>query len=132
MLCEMPVAMPVIYTLTGIDNKQGCVIERLETTAQVRDIAPNAPFVSTANHFTTDLNGIGAGWLPRTADSLQRLCHARTVSANALATGFDWFVPPIANTLSRLAMVADAQTGYLRVLGTHGSTAVTEPFILPH
>lgn len=50
MLMETPVAMPVIFILAGAAPGQGSVIERLEHSAQVHNLAA-AQSVSASNHF---------------------------------------------------------------------------------
>ncbi len=129
LLCETPIAVPVIYTLTGTAAHEGCVIERTETTACVRELG-DAPHVVTANHFETYLNGVGNGWWPRPLRSGERACGARQLTGAALQPDFAWFTPPVANPCSRLALVANAQTGTLAVLGTQGTAAVTQPLVL--
>ncbi|MDE2183171.1 MAG: hypothetical protein KGJ78_09125 [Alphaproteobacteria bacterium] len=126
LLCEAPLATPAIFTLSGRLPHEGCVIERTEEGYGVQDME-NAP-VCAANHFETHLNTLRHGWRARPIDSEGRIAQARMMGAGG--QGFSWFVPPIANVNSRLAMMADA-AGLLAVIGTYGVKPVTEPFEWP-
>lgn len=127
-LTEEPVSIPVIFTLSGLSANEGCVIERLEDKASVREI--NNVNVCAANHFESELNGIGHGWLPRAVDSHGRSRTATSLHHSDLGTGFKWFRSPVANPLSRLVMQADASSGEFSVMGTDGINPVTEIFTL--
>ena len=128
MLCHTPVAIPVIYTLSGTTPEEGCVIERLETTYAVREL--QAGKICAANHFESHLNGIGRGWSLRGVDSHARSQQAAQCSAKGIANDFSWFTYPVANRYSRLVMVADAANATLKVMGTDGATPVTHLFDL--
>jgi hypothetical protein len=56
--------------------------------------------------------------------------QARTISLATIDDQFSWFKPPIANSHTRLAMMACAATGKLGVFGTNGEEKVTESFSL--
>jgi hypothetical protein len=127
MLCSIPVAVPAIFTLSGVHSGEGCVIERTEDDYAVRELAQGR--VCAANHFESGLKDTGHGWRARPIDSEGRLACAQGMAGSA--GGFSWFVPPVANRNSRLAMTAQA-TGALSVLGTFGERPVTEPFELPN
>ena len=117
MLAETPLAVPVIFTLTGVEPGQACVIERVESAAASPADGPPA----ATNQFTTAL---GAGrWRPRGHDSPGRLRAACALSA---APPVDRLEPPILNYLTRLALTLDA-TGRLSVAGYEGVTRVTQP-----
>lgn len=131
MLCETPVSLPVIYILSGIHADEGCVIERLETSYAVRELHTGR--VVAANHFESHLNGVGHGWLPRaigTIKSHHRAACASSLSAEEIRNGFAWFKAPIAYSLSRLALKADASLGTLELIGTDGATPITTVFTL--
>jgi hypothetical protein len=131
MLARTPVAMPVIYILGGAQDGEGCVIERTEQHYAIRPIAHDR--VCAANHFETNLHGIGHGWRPRPIDSAGRSHRARTLPLATVDDRFDWFRPPIANAHTRVVMLACAKTGKLNVFGTRGKHRVTEVFRLgPH
>lgn len=126
LLCSTPLAVPAIYILSGRTG-EGCVIERTEEAYEARGLANG--HVCATNHFKSRLNETGQGWRERPIDSRGRIIHARTLPP--AAAGFSWFVPPIANRNSRLAMVANAAARSLSVMGTAGVEPVTEPFHLP-
>lgn len=129
MLSREPVAIPVIYILSGTQPGQGCVIERLEDAAEVRLMRDGK--ISAANHFESRLNGIGHGWLPRAIDSHDRAHCGRELCGPLLDDDFGWFRPPIANRLSRLVLSADAATGSFNLMGTEGQRPVTPVYRHP-
>jgi hypothetical protein len=131
MLTRTPVAMPVIYILGGIQDGEGCVIERAKQHYAIRPIIHDR--VCAANHFETSLQGIGHGWRPRPIDSVGRSFRARILPLATVDDRFTWFQSPIANAHSRVVMVACAVTGKLSVFGTQGERRVTEEFhVGPH
>lgn len=129
MLASEPVALPVIYILSGTKPGEGCVIERLENEAAIREISDGGS-VCAANHFESWFNGIGSGWLPRALESNNRVRYGRGLDRQLLDETFSWFQSPVANKLSRLALVADAGRGTLSVMGTDGVRPVTQAFRL--
>lgn len=128
LLANTPVALPVIYTLTGISAHQACVIERTENDAAIREIEGDR--VTASNQFETRLKDTGKGWLPREIDSEGRMKKSCEIAIDSINDNFDWFVSPIANAHSCLAMTANAATGALSVMGVKGSDAVTNVFRL--
>jgi hypothetical protein len=126
MLAETPLSIPVIYILSGTKEGEGCIIERIEDKAAIREMKDGR--VAAANHFESHLNGIGHGWMPRALCSHTRICAAAEVPLKDYSDGFKWFRPPIANPLSRLAMTANAATGHFEVIGTAGEKPVTNVF----
>jgi hypothetical protein len=76
-----------------------------------------------ANHF-----GIGHGWLPRAIDSNKRSQFGHALDHAHFDDRFSWFQAPIANSLSRVALTADAGKGRLTLMGTNGTTPVTQVF----
>lgn len=127
MLMHEPISLPVIYTLSGTKAGEGCVIERLENTVAVREIDSQGA-VSVANHFESHLNGMGCGWMPRAYKSHDRSRLAGMLSPEKISDDFAWFTYPVANPLSRLAMIAHANSGEFQVMGTDGATPVTAIF----
>lgn len=126
MLSTTPVSIPVIYILSGTKEGEGCVIERTEDKAAIREMKDGR--VAAANHFETHLNGLGHGWMPRAMCSHTRAVAAAATPLQDFNKGFEWFRDPIANKVSRLAMVANAATGEFKVIGTAGATPVTKVF----
>jgi len=116
-LCGTPLALPAIFLLAGPNPGQGCVIERLENSATVFE----QPAVA-ANHWQTP------GWRgrPRGHNSQGR---RRNLAARLAGAGpeFDWLAPPVLNTTTRLAMVAEPASGRLTARGyeTYGSATAT-------
>jgi hypothetical protein len=128
MLCNAPIAVPVIYTLAGTRPNEGCVIERVEDDFALREIANDR--VCAANHFLSHLNGYGRGWLPRSNDSGERARKADALPMHDIEADFAWFTPPIANPKSRLALNANAATGEFSLIGLAGEKQVSEVFRL--
>lgn len=124
MLSMTPLAVPAIFTLTGTRTGEGCVIERTEDSFAIREMAGGR--VCASNQFQSPLNAAPRGWRPRPIDSQGRYAMALAIASDA--KGFSWFTPPIANMNSRLALIANAATGELKVLGTAGHTPVTQMF----
>lgn len=131
MLCNTPVAAPVIFILTGLVPGEGCVIERLENAAEIKEISV-AQMVSASNEFHSKFAAQGKGWRPRVMDSAGRFRQSMEISAQELQQEyFSWLRPPIMNSLTRLVMVADAATGMLMLQGFEGQGAVTECYKTP-
>jgi hypothetical protein len=126
MLCATPIAVPAIFTLAGMRSSEGCVIERTEDAFAVREMADG--HICATNHFESHLNQTGHGWRARPIDSRGRLVCARTLGPSA---DLSWFMAPIANVNSRLALTANAVKGSLMVMGTAGATPATAIFRLP-
>jgi len=116
MLAGTPVAVPVIFTLTGMRPGESCVIERTEAGAEHLRQQPAA----ATNHFVSTLAG-SARWRPRGHDSAGRRA---AVQAMAAAPALDALAPPILNPLTRLALTLDAGGG-LAVAGYEGERQVT-------
>lgn len=131
-LAETPISLPVIYILSGMKLGEGCVIERTESEYAIRELAPQGR-VMAANHFATDLNGIGMGWMPRSLCAGES--HGRAKAMEALemiptAKDLSWFRAPIANSFSRLVMVAEATGECFMTVGVQGGEPVTLPCVL--
>lgn len=132
MLCHIPVCVPVIYTLSGIHNGEGCVIERSENSFAVRELHTQNN-VTAANHFETHLNAEGYGWMPRAfckIKSYHRSECMNNLSSEEVNSPMDWFKHPIANPLTRLALKTNAAQGTLSLIGTNGTTPITHVFSL--
>ncbi|MDX2072879.1 MAG: hypothetical protein SFX19_00765 [Alphaproteobacteria bacterium] len=130
MLCKTPVAAPVIFTLTGLIPGEGCIIERLENAAEIKELLV-AQLVSASNEFHSPLAARGRGWRPRVIDSAGRYRQSLNISAHDMQQGdFGWLRPPMLNRYTRLVMQAEAATGMLMVQGYEGQGAVTECYKL--
>lgn len=118
LLIETPLALPAIFILSGMRAEEGCVIERLEDQAFVRE-APAA----AANHWLQ----AGEPARPRGQASAARHGLMHETQAAEGATDLAWLAPPILNPTTRLAMTAEAASGRLVAQGfePHGpATAV--------
>ena len=128
MLCNTPIAAPVIFTLTGMIPGEGCIIERLENAAEIKELSV-AQMVSASNEFHSSFAQVGKGWRPRMMDSAGRLRQSVEISTQELQQdNFSWLRPPMLNSFTRLVMQADAATGMLMVQGFEGQGAVTNMF----
>ncbi len=131
MLIETPLAVPATFVLGGLKAGEACVIERLETRAEVIEMSADYTLHAT-NHFTTSLAKEGKGWRPREIDSAGRYRHAASIGGHELAqTGFGWLHAPVINANTRLCVLADPTTRRLMVQGYEGSLPVTELFHIP-
>jgi hypothetical protein len=120
-LRDTPICTPVFYSLSGLDARQGCVIERLENRAVVHP-APT----SISNHW----RGI-----PRPGHIRGEGSEIRWQAMEEIRDGspndFSWLVPPILNGCTRLAVIANAAAGRLIVQGWERDGPATEIFTLP-
>ena len=115
-LCEVPVCMPVFFTLAGAGPGEGCVIERTERDAIVHE-APTA----ISNHWLA----IQEPGRQRGRDSQTR----RTLMLEAMTDktpDFDWVKPPIRNRDTRVSAEMNPTTGSFILQGWEGDTAVTD------
>jgi hypothetical protein len=129
MLTNIPLAVPAIFTLTGMEMGQGCVIERTETQANTRELGAESA-VAVSNQFET---GLGQGMLVRPLfDSPGRYKAASGMQAYDFeGSDFAFLKLPILNAFTRVAIITDAATGKLIVQGFEGATPVTHVFSLP-
>ncbi len=129
-LMKTPLAVPAIFTLTGLDAGEGCIIERTENSAQVREIGGDQQVVAS-NQFQTEL--AAQKFLARPfMNSEGRFQQACSLQGHEITKDdFPWLCAPILNPFTRLCMVADSTTGRLTVQGFEGVTAATEIFNLP-
>lgn len=120
LLTESPISTPGIFSLAGTAPDETAVIERTERDARVRDGVAIA-----ANHWETP------GWSghARGVDS-----PGRARMMDRLAPDFDpsfaWLKPPILNSKTRLAMVADAREVRLIAQGFETTGPATLPLEL--
>ena len=134
MLTKTPIAVPAIFILTGLEAGEGCVIERVENGAEVREIGADQQVVAS-NQFQTSLatGNPSYKFLARpffnSEGRWQQGCKLQ--GHEIMNSNFSWLCAPILNPFTRLCMVADAATGKLTVQGFEGLTAATEVFNLP-
>lgn len=133
-LTKTPIAVPAIFTLTGLESGEGCVIERTENAAEVREIGADQQVVAS-NQFQSSLakGNKSHKFLARpffnSEGRWQQGCKLQ--GHEIINSNFSWLCAPILNPFTRLCMVADAATGRLTVQGFEGITAATEIFNLP-
>lgn len=105
LLTRTPVALPVFYTLAGLEPGEGCVIERMPDSARVREGT-----VVAANHWVEFDHPGGRG--RRSQDRL-----AAMADIGDTAEPFGWLVSPVLNQDTRVALEANALSGEFRVQG---------------
>jgi hypothetical protein len=114
MLERAPLARPVLFTLVGARQGERAVIEREETTFRTR-IADGA--VANAWRDARD------GWEPRVCgvgrpvENNTRRIAALSAWAGRDAPAFEWAVPPVLNSFTRLSVDMAPASGALRVMG---------------
>jgi hypothetical protein len=122
-LAGTPICLPAIFSLSGTEAGEGCVIERLEESAAIHE----AP-VSVATHWFTDRFRGG----DRGTDSHARRAHlAACHEAAGQGPGFDWLAPPVLNPTTRLVAVMNAARGQLRLQGYEDGAPATRVFEHP-
>lgn len=129
MLVKTPLAVPAIFILTGLNAGEGCIIERLENEAKVREIGADQQVVAS-NQFQSSLSkGTKARPFFNSQGRWQQGC---SLQAHELTeNNFAWLRPPMLNPFTRLCMISDAATGMLSVQGFEGVNTATEIFTLP-
>jgi hypothetical protein len=119
-LCETRLCLPAFISLSGVKAEDGCVVERTENRAAIRP----AP-VAVANHWVAlDERGMDRG-----IDSRGRFEHMQQNQRKA-GDNFDWVKSPILNETTRLAVMACAANGALRVQGWENGQPATAAFSL--
>ena len=121
LLSVTPIALPVIFSLVGTENDEGCIIERLEFDSEIHK-APRA----AANHWIS--KNIKAG-KPRGIDSFGRQKLMQNLDPNNIAS-FNWLTYPLLNPDTRLAMSTNPKYKSLLVQGFEENGPATEIFCL--
>lgn len=116
MLAETPIALPAIFSLSGLGPEEGCVIERLEDSARVHE----GP-VAVANAWL----GAGKRDRPRGDSNPERRRLMTEILEREKADDFAWLRPPILNPTTHLAMVAEAASGRLAAVGVEAEKPAT-------
>ena len=116
MLMETPIALPSLFTLSGSEGGEGCVIEREEDYAYVRETP-----ATVANHWVA---GSSSG-RSRGIDSVGRYRQMET-NQGCSSDNLSWLKPPILNRTTRIAVVANARRGLLIVQGIEESGPATQ------
>jgi hypothetical protein len=107
-LTRTPIALPAIFTLTGADAGEGCIIERTPVTAHVHE----APATVTNHWLTPMLRGRSRG-----TDSIARHAAMKAVFQGAAGPDFRWLAAPMLNETTRMAAILDAGSARLAVQG---------------
>ncbi len=125
MLAETPISMPVFFIISGVEENEGCVIERLENDVVIRKIDKTGQ-VSVSNHFQTNLDAKAIGWKSRALDSNARASAVQKIDYTKISyEDFKFLNYPLVNPLTRLTMLANAATGELIVQGWEEDGAAT-------
>lgn len=119
MLIETRLASPAFFTLVGPGPSEGCIIERTPFDAAVRP-APSA----VASHWVS---------MPHPGKP-DKDSHSRQQAMERLLrhppNHFHWLAPPVLNKNTRLVMLAEPSTGFLRVQGYEKQGPATRPLTL--
>lgn len=136
-LQETSVCIPVIYTLTGTEKGQACIIERSENHAIIREIGQGQN-VCAANHFNGDFSERGTkGWRFRGELSHERESQISSMDSFSYMnknepgeSDFSFLFPPVINRFTRLSMLANAKKGSLMLQGWEDKKPATNIFKL--
>lgn len=120
MLMETPLCLPAFFALSGLESAEGCVIERLEREAAVRE-GPT----SITNHWLA----FARSGHDRSNDSVGRRALMEAVR-DEVPDDFSWVQPPILNAATRLAVIANAAKPVLMVQGWEATGLATQVFDL--
>lgn len=119
-LQAVPLCLPGFFSVSGLDGADGFIMERTEARA-----AAHAAPACIANHWRLmDEGGRSRGYM-----SEERLALMEK-TRDAAEDGFAWVAPPILNETTRVAVVANARTEKLLVLGLEADGPATEVFSL--
>jgi hypothetical protein len=117
MLETHEVCHPALFTLSGVDDGEECVIERLPADFRTRS-APAA----VANHWVEfPFKG-----KPRGHDSHSRLEDMACILDQPLCWDMSWLKEPILNADTRVVAMMNARSGTAFVQGYEGIVAATE------
>ena len=117
MLVETPLCLPAFFTLAGTGPGEGCVIERSQTRAAVREMP-----AAIANHWTA----LPESGRPRGIQSRRR----HLLMEEMVASGGDRLISPILNRCTRLTAEMNPANGHLEAQGWERGGLVTAPFNL--
>lgn len=116
MLVETPIALPTIYTLSGLSPEEACIIERLEDDAHVISGPASAANDWQATHW----RGRGRG------EENSERAIAMSEHSRDLHEDFLWLKSPVLNERTRVALMADAARGDLIVQGFESDGPATQ------
>ncbi len=133
-LCHHALAIPAIFTLSGVKAGQGCVIERQRDKFRCFETPASA-----ANHWQNAGQAEQWNGYPRASMNPERACQLSgldlsgyfpSAEAASRPDPFGWLEYPVLNQYSRLAIMADARTGYVTVQGIEDHEVATQPLQL--
>jgi hypothetical protein len=117
-----PIARPVIFTLIGSRRGERCVIERTEEgfSSRVEDTAAANDWLHSGERWEARVNTTHL--LTRTYDEARERSRLRREALagwpqSFASAGFQWLVPPVLNTFTRMAVEMCPATGTLRAIG---------------
>lgn len=120
MLCETPICMPVFYILVGIEENQGCIIERT-----LNEVSQTEHPACIANDWRLKkIKSYSRGW-----NSQEREIQMEK-SAKIAEDNFSWMTPPILNPTTRVSVIANPAIGRLQALGWEKDGVATKEFSL--
>ena len=116
LLRDTPICLPAIFTIAGPESGEAAVIERTQEAA----FEPAAPVA--ANHWAAEDGPQGR---PRNESSRARRAAMDALRGAIPAWSLDWLSPPILQSDTRLAVMANPRTGRLLVQGWEAAGAAT-------
>jgi hypothetical protein len=127
-LIQTEIALPAIFLLSGTTPDECCVIERLEDHAVVHD-GPGTPANDWRRPKDFGPPHASVPWSPRGHENPGRTAGLSALSGQRLE-GFAWLRPPVLNSDTKLAVVANAAAGTLAALGIEDQRSATQEFRL--
>jgi hypothetical protein len=112
-LTETPICAPAFFILAGVDTGQGCIIERTQNRAAIRQM----PSAIANDWIALPMRGHARS---RTSLARQRLME------KALAGAEDWRAEPILNADTRLVAVMNSARGKVSAQGYERTSPVTQ------
>lgn len=133
LLSSEALALPAIFVLAGCAPEECCVIERLETAVRLRE-GHHPGGACSANHFAAFLGR----WRPRGDASVERAAAladwregSRRQDGEQDGETLAFLVPPVLNSMTRLALMAEPRSGKLLAQGYERDGAATDLLRLP-
>ena len=114
---KIPPLEPVFFTLSGLDDDEECVIERVPTEFRTRSTP-----ATVANHWI----GFPFKGKPRGHHSHARLEDMTRILNQPPCWEMSWLKEPILNADTRVVAMMNARSGTAVVQGYEGTVAATE------
>lgn len=120
MLSETKISAPTIFTVCGMNEGEGCVIERDRDAAFIK----HGTDAVTANHWQAKELGKAH---PRPIESHRRLeCMKKVQKAPQALHNFNWVAAPLLNDMTRLVCELSPRKELIKIAGTQGLEQVTK------